>query len=61
MNTDYQSTTYFDSPDRSDEQELQGDKQLTKQYLKGSVAFISNTKVGTIFTLRIPFKIKFDV
>ncbi len=36
-------------------------KLLTEQYLKGSVAFISNTKVGTIFTLRIPFKIKFDV
>lgn len=33
-------------------------KLLTEQYLKGSVAFISNTKVGTIFTLRIPLKIK---
>jgi hypothetical protein len=57
MNTDDQHTTYFDSPERPDEQELQSDKELTEQYLKGSVTFISNAKVGTIFTLRISFKI----
>ncbi len=34
-------------------------KLLTEQYLNGSVAFISNTKVGTIFTIRIPFNTKF--
>ncbi|MEO8230961.1 MAG: hypothetical protein ABI638_01680 [Ignavibacteriota bacterium] len=28
MNTNYKPTTYFDSPDRSNEQELQSDKQL---------------------------------
>lgn len=36
-------------------------KLLIEQYLKGSVTFVSNTEVGTIFTLRIPFNINFDI
>jgi signal transduction histidine kinase len=36
-------------------------KLLVEQYLKGTVSFISNNKVGTIFTLRIPYEIQSEI